>query len=112
MTELVYSRTRHPLIAGREYRNPRFFSEPEKGVKKVYVVGGASTPAMKQLADTYERAGVEVIRVDDLGQDEVRKLIKRTGDAETEARRGVVHGGDGTAGRMPTGKVDPSTKAE
>lgn len=54
--ELVYTRSKHPLCEGRVYRNPRFFSGPEAGVTRVFVLG-----EFPKIVAAYLAAGVPVL---------------------------------------------------
>jgi hypothetical protein len=57
--KLIYSQTRHALAADAEFRNPRFFVEPEPEATAVGIVGD-----WPRIADAYRAAGVPVFEVD------------------------------------------------
>lgn len=54
--EIVYASRRVPECKGRKFINPRFFSRPVEGAKRVYVESGF--PA---IAEAYRAAGVPVV---------------------------------------------------
>lgn len=61
MVEIVYSRTRQELKPGQVFRNGRFFTTPEPDVSRVLLDGD-----WPNIASAYQKAGVEVVRIDPL----------------------------------------------
>lgn len=57
--QVVYSRARTPLAAGRRFHNPRFFKAPVEGATVVLL-----TEDLPDIARAYEALGVCVLRVD------------------------------------------------
>lgn len=57
--EIIYSQQSSDFIEGRAYANPKFFSTPRSGVKKVFVVG-----EWPNIVEAYEALGVEVESMD------------------------------------------------
>jgi hypothetical protein len=53
--DIVYSPHRHALVSGRQYRNPRFFTAPDREAKAVYIVGD-----YPKIAAAYAAIGVPV----------------------------------------------------
>jgi len=57
--DLIYSQSRHPLMDGRQLRNPRFFQGIEEGVKSVVIIGN-----WPLISAAYGLAGVRVQEID------------------------------------------------